>query len=107
MGVINYLSKFVPHMTTIVRPIQALVSKDVIWHWGPEHKTAAKKVKELISAAPVLAHFDPSKPFVAQADASKYELGAVLMQEGHPIAYASRALSPAEQNYAQIAKGTT
>ena len=57
---------------------------------GGALKTAAKKVKALISAAPVLARFDRNKPLVVQADASKDGLGAVLMQEGHSIAYASR-----------------
>lgn len=80
------------------------MSKDVVWYWGPEHEAAAQWVKTLISAAPVLAHFDATKPLVIQADACKDGLGAVLMQEGHLIAYASRALTPAKQNYAQIEK---
>ena len=36
LGVINYVAKFVPHVTTVIRPIQTLVSKDILWHWGPE-----------------------------------------------------------------------
>ena len=39
-----------------------------------------------------------------QTNASKLSLGAVLFQEGHPISYASRSLTTAEQNYAQIEK---
>lgn len=44
------------------------------------------------------------KTVVIQADASKYVLGACLMQDGHPIAYAPRALTDTEKNYAQIEK---
>ena len=33
LGVINYLAKFVPNLTSIVRPIQALTSQDVVWNW--------------------------------------------------------------------------
>ncbi len=104
LGIINFLAKFVPHMTTIVKPIQALTAKDVAWNWGPEHDKAMETVKGLISAAPVLAHFDHKKPVVVQCDASQHRLRAVLLQEDHPIAYASRSLTQAERNYTQIEK---
>ena len=42
---------------------------------------------------------DFSKPFEIEADASDFCLGAVLLQEGHPIAYESRTFIPAERNY--------
>lgn len=104
LGVITFLAKFVPHLTTVVKPIQALTCKDVVWYWGSEHEKAMQKVKALISAAPVLAHFDARKPLIVQCDASQQGLGRVLMQENHPIAYASRSMTSAEQNYAQIEK---
>ena len=48
--------------------------------------------------------FDPAKPVVIQTDASSTGLGSCLMQEGLPVAYASRALTDAERRYAQIEK---
>ena len=39
-----------------------------------------------------------------QSDASSKGLGFILIQEGRPVSYASRALTPAEQNYSQIEK---
>ena len=104
LGIINYLAKFVPNLTSIVRPIQALISQDVIWTWGKEQDDAMKRVKAIISSEPVLAHFDETKQLVVQCDASQNGLGAALLQEGRPLAYASRALTPSEQNYAQIEK---
>ena len=37
-------------------------------------------------------------------DASKDGLVVCLLQEGHPVAYASRYLTASEQNYAEIEK---
>ena len=62
------------------------------------------RVKEILTSAPVLHYFDPSAVSTIQADASQAGLGACLLQKGKPVAYASRALSPAETNYAQIEK---
>ena len=104
LGTINFLAKYVPHLSTVVKPIQALVCNDVMFSWGPEHDAALRKVKAILSSTPVLAHFDPAQPLVVQCDASKDGLGAALMQQGHPLAYASRTLTASEQNYAQIEK---
>ena len=52
----------------------------------------------------VLAYYDPDKDLEVQCDSSQSGLGAALMHNGRPIAYASRALTPAEVNYAQIEK---
>lgn len=57
-----------------------------------------------ISQAPVLKFFNHSKPFTLSVDASKSGLGAVCLQDGNPVAYASRALTEAESRYAQIEK---
>ena len=52
----------------------------------------------------MLAYFDPSKSLSIQCDASGQGLGAALLQDGEPLAYASRALSEAETRYATIEK---
>lgn len=48
--------------------------------------------------------YDHKKPITIQADSSKDGLGACLLQEGHPVCYASWALTDTEQRYAQIEK---
>ena len=58
----------------------------------------------MLSAAPVLDYFDPSQTSSIQADDSQHGVGACLLQQGKPVAYASRSLSPSECNYAQIEK---
>ena len=45
-----------------------------------------------------------SAPFILQTDASSVGLGAVLEQNGHVIAYASRCLKKTEQHYSVIQK---
>ena len=52
----------------------------------------------------MLNYFDPSKTSTIQADASQHGVGACLLQQGNPVAYASRSLSPSESNYAQTEK---
>ena len=46
--------------------------------------------------------YNVDKPVYVQVDKSQHGLGADLLQDNGPIEYASRALSPTEQNYAQI-----
>ena len=62
------------------------------------------QVKQVLTQAPVLKFFDPQKKTVLQCDASMSGLGACLMQEEHPVAYVSRAVTLTETNYAQIEK---
>ena len=61
-------------------------------------------MKEAVTTAPVLQHFDATKHTEGCGDASSQGIGFVLMQDEHPITYASRALMSAEQRYLQIEK---
>jgi len=58
----------------------------------------------MLASAPVLAYFSPEKDILLQCDASQSGLGAVIIQDGRVIEYASRALTDTEKNYAQIEK---
>ena len=63
-----------------------------------------ERLKGILSSHPVLKFFDPTKQVKLQVDACKSGLGACILQDEHPIAYASRSLTPAEENYSQIEK---
>ena len=69
--------------------------------WTPAHQTAFMQLKEALTSAPVLTLPDFSKPFELVADACQHPpaVGAVLLQEGRPVAYYSRKLSGSELNY--------
>ena len=47
----------------------------------------------------VLACYDGSKPIVIQCDASTNGLGTTLLQDGQPVASASRSLTKSEKKY--------
>ena len=102
VGMANFFSRFMPNMATALQPLHQLTAKDAAWVWGPEHNDAVTAVKEALSSAPVLKYFDKELPTVLQCDASAYGLGAVILQDGQPIAYASRRLTKTEEGYAQI-----
>ena len=108
IGMLNYLGRYVPNFQTVMKPIYALLKNDVEFAWGPAQQAAFDRVKELITKAPVLSFFNPKLPTLLSCDASSYGIGCVLMQDHNgtlrPIAFASRMLNSAEQNYAQIEK---
>ena len=104
LGMVTYLTKFIPTMSTITAPLRRLLEKDIEWLWMNQHTDAVNHLKDLISNAPILAYFDVNKEVTIMADASKYGLGAVILQENRPIAYASRSLTPTEMHYAVIEK---
>ena len=65
---------------------------------------AFSKVKHLFTQAPILVCYSPHKELVIRCDASSRGLGAVLLQEGRPLAYANKALTDSETRYATTAK---
>ena len=103
-GTVTYLARYVPKLTDVFRPIAALVQHDIDWVWSDAQEQAFTRLKQLLAEAPTLVYFDQSKQLVIQCDASNYGLGSALLQDGRPIAYASRALTDAETRYAIIEK---
>ena len=106
LGMITYLSRFAPSLSEITTPMRSLTRENTEFIWDSSQQQAFYKVKQTITQAPVLAYYDPHKPLTLQVDASKHGLGATLLQEGKPIAFASKSLTDTEVNYAQIEKET-
>ena len=104
LGLATYLSKFLPKLSTVAEPLRRLTDKDVKFQWLPEHDKVLDTLKQLITEAPVLEYYDVDKEVTIECDSSDVGLGAVLTQDGKLVHCVSRALTPAERNYAQIEK---
>ncbi|KAJ9528913.1 hypothetical protein QJQ45_000477 [Haematococcus lacustris] len=104
LGLANYFRRFIPNFSAIAAPLTDLTSKTAAaqFDWkkfGEAHLKAFNGLKDALCSAPVLALPDFTKPFVVCTDASLVGTGAVLLQEGRPIAYTSKKLSPPETRY--------
>lgn len=75
----------------ISKPLTLLLRKGAFC-WNPEAEEAFCKLKQLLSQTPILALPDFSKPFILETDACMTGVEEVLMQEGRPIAFLSKAL---------------
>ena len=104
LGLAQYLSKFLPHLSDITKPLRELTQKDTVWVWGPAQQEALKNLKTAVSSTPILRYYNVNEEVTLQCDASQTGLGASLLQNGQPVAYASRALTATETRYAQIEK---
>ena len=109
LGLVNYYMKFVSNLSTTLSPLYTLLRSSSKWRWSTIEEKAFQTTKDLLTSAPVLIHYDPTKPLLLACDASPYGVGAVLSHQfpdgtEKPIAFASRTLTAAEQNYAQIEK---
>ena len=71
-----------------------LLCKGALFVWTDLQEQAFVALKQALTSAPMLALPDFSQPFLVETDASGTGIGAVLMQNGHPLAYLSRALGP-------------
>ena len=70
--------------------------------WEKPQQEVFDKLKSVINIAPVLAYFNNSKETVLSGDANSTGLGAVIMQEGKPVVFSSRTLTPSRKKYANI-----
>jgi len=99
LGLANYFRRFVQGFAAIVSPLIKLTRNDEKFEWTHEQERAFRQIKQALVSAPVLKLPNPNLPYEVIADASVNGIGAVLMQEGHPVAYYSRKFTPAERNY--------
>ena len=89
-----------PAFADLARPVVELTKKGVDFKWTNEHTQAMKKLDDKLVNYVTLQVPDPTKPHVLKADASAYAVGALLEQEGRPVGFLSKKMSPAEMRCA-------
>ena len=87
LGLASYYRRYIQQFTDIAT---YLTEKTATFVWTEECQKGFQRLKDLLSQAPVLCYPSLTKYFELQTDASAVGLGAVLEQDGHVVAYASR-----------------
>jgi hypothetical protein len=108
-GQVNFLRRFVPDFSEIVKSIVDMMKGNKAFKWTDVGKKAFENIKEAIANAPILVHPDYTKEFIIYCYASEHTVSAILMQENKegiqaPIAFMSMPLKNQELKYSQIEK---
>lgn len=104
LGLAQYLSKFLPNLSDIRKPLRDLTKNDVQWACETAQQTALEELRKVVATTPVLRYYNLEEEVTIQCDTSQSGQGAVLLQNGQPVAYASRALTDTETRSARIEK---
>ena len=102
LGLLTYLSPFIPSLSSFTVPLHELLKKGTEFIWDSSYQEAFDQVKSIVCKDTTLQDFDVCKPVTIQVDVSQKGLGATLLQDGHPVAFASQALTPVKQHFANI-----
>ncbi|RDX80938.1 Retrovirus-related Pol polyprotein, partial [Mucuna pruriens] len=86
----TFYKRFVKDFSTLSIPLNEIIKMD---------KKAFQALKDRLSNALILAFTNFHKSFELECDASNVGVGAVLLQEGHPIAFFNEKLKGAQLNY--------
>ena len=102
LGAAGFYRKFVRGFATLTAPLTELTKTTERIKWMPEHTLAWKALQQAMASYPILRQPDSGREYFVDTDASNVGLGAALLQRGedgilHPVAYASRTLTPMEQ----------
>ena len=104
LGFANFYRCFIRNYNRIIIPITNLLKKTIVFNWNTTANKAFKWLKKAFTTAPILRHFDPSRPAILEMDASNYAEGGIVLQyddDGilHPCAIFSCKFTAAELNY--------
>ncbi|KAL7548020.1 hypothetical protein ACHAWF_011299 [Thalassiosira exigua] len=106
IGAVNFYRDMWPSRAHILRPLtdKSGMKKGAKLDWTPEMQKTFDKMRYLMAADALAAYPDHNKRFDIYTDTSDFQLGAVIVQDGHPVAYFSRKLNRAQRNYTTMEK---
>ena len=108
LGMVTYYCKFVRDFSTKLSPLYDLLKKGQKFKWTKSEQNVFQFIKNELSAGKLLTNFDGKSPLIIEVDASPIGIGCVLLQKTNdkeaPVYFASKKLSPSEQNYSQVDK---
>lgn len=105
VGFVTFLSRFIPHLSSMTEPLRELLKKEVDFEWRSSHAECFEKIKDVASEGRCLIAFNARRRTRLYTDASPSGLGAVLLQDDDgvwkPVAFASKGLTELERKYGQ------
>jgi hypothetical protein len=110
IGMVDYYRDMWPHRAHILAPLTKKTgapkkgAKQPKFVWTEDMHTAFKKMRAMMAADVLCAYLNNNLPFDIYTDASDNQLGSCIMQNGKPVAYYSKKLNSAQQNYLAIDK---
>lgn len=104
LGLCSFFRRFIPGFSQCANPLYKLLRKETLFEFDEKCQRSFDQLKQLLTSAPVLSLYDPTRETELHTDASKLGYGAVLLQKQtdgkfHPIAYFSRSVGKHEINY--------
>lgn len=104
LGLCSFFRRFIPGFAQKASPLYKLLHKDATFDFNANCVHAFESLQKLLTSAPVLSIYDPTRETELHTDASKLGYGAVLLQRQednkfHPVAYFSKSIGKHEINY--------
>jgi hypothetical protein len=106
IGCVNYYHDMWPsraHILKLLRDQSGLKKRAPI-KWTDEMQQAFDRMRLFMAAHDLAAYLDHNKRFDIYTDASDFQLGTCIIQEGRPVAYFSQKLTKSQQNYTTMEK---